>query len=205
MYSINNLTGNSPAIPTPAGASNVEMFTERPSMSMRTTDNNSLTITPTESVRQQLQNLPNEQQFEILRQIAMKKLQQESAERKMQASPSISSQHVQVDAPNYHPQNMLPMMNSETGPLLADVSMQQGVPNLPSTGTEVATSGIDTNMLQTYLGDATGGTTVSFDSIDGLSGELMQIGAVESIETTENNRRVDETLQAIQGLNNSAR
>jgi hypothetical protein len=61
------------------------------------------------------------------------------------------------------------------------------------------------NMIQQYLGDQ--GTSVSFESLEALSGNLMNvdfdpnIGAMESVMSDE--RQLEEANQALHALNNA--
>lgn len=181
--------------------------TTNSTMNIRTTDNSgmgSVTVTPTESVRQQLSSLPENQQFEILRQLAMNKLQQEAQHKQQlqqqQAGIATSSAPAPF-ADLFQAQGHVPVIqqtSSGSNVLLADVSMQQGL--LPgATGQDQSGQTMDLNMLQTYLGDQ--GTSVSFESIEGLSGNLLNISYDPNVAAMEN--VISETNQAIQSLGQS--
>ncbi|XP_033733822.1 putative transcription factor p65 homolog [Pecten maximus] len=196
-YSFNNL-GASPM--------QTDVATTAPSpMSVRTADNSgmgSVTVTPTESVRQQLASLPENQQFEILRQLAMSKLQHEALQKQHQQTgnmpvPSTTAPFADLF---HNQQQVVQQTNSSSNVLLADVSMQQGLMSSGAT-TSDQTGGqtVDLNMLQTYLGDQ--GTNVSFESIEGLSGNLLNISYDPNVAAMEN--VMSETNQAIQGLSQS--
>ena len=63
---------------------------EGTSLNVRTLDNTTMgnvTITPTESVRQQLANLPDDMQIKLLQNLAVRKLQEEASNRINQPSP----------------------------------------------------------------------------------------------------------------------
>ncbi|XP_021347356.1 putative transcription factor p65 homolog isoform X2 [Mizuhopecten yessoensis] len=201
-YSFNNLGASVMQTEVP--------ITAPSSMNVRTADNSgmgSVTVTPTESVRQQLASLPENQQFEILRQLAMNKLQQEALQKQQQQQPGnipVPSSSVPF-ADLFQAQNQQQIVqptNSGSNVLLADVSMQQGLQGLMSGATPQDQTGgqtMDLNMLQTYLGDQ--GTNVSFESIEGLSGNLLNISYDPNVAAMEN--VMSETSQAIQGLSQS--
>lgn len=181
--------------------------TTNSTMNIRTTDNSgmgSVTVTPTESVRQQLSSLPENQQFEILRQLAMNKLQQEAQHKQQlqqQQAGIATSSATAPFADLFQAQGHVPVIqqtSSGSNVLLADVSMQQGL--LPgATGQDQSGQTMDLNMLQTYLGDQ--GTSVSFESIEGLSGNLLNISYDPNVAAMEN--VISETNQAIQSLGQS--
>ncbi|XP_060069943.1 putative transcription factor p65 homolog [Ylistrum balloti] len=189
------------------------MQTEAPttvpsSMSVRTADNSgmgSVTVTPTESVRQQLASLPENQQFEILRQLAMNKLQHEAIQKQQQQSGNVQVQSSTTSfADLFQTQNQQPVVqqtNSSSNVLLADVSMQQGLMSGATASDQAGGATLDVNMLQTYLGDQ--GTNVSFESIEGLSGNLLNISYDPNVAAMENVMSINETNQAIQGLSQS--
>ncbi|XP_069116002.1 putative transcription factor p65 homolog isoform X1 [Argopecten irradians] len=199
-YSFNNLG---------ASAMQTDVATTAPSpMNVRTADNSgmgSVTVTPTESVRQQLASLPENQQFEILRQLAMNKLQHEALQKQQQTGniPAPSTTVPFADLfQTQNQQQVVQQTNSSSNVLLADVSMQQGLMSSGATPSDqTAGQTVDLNMLQTYLGDQ--GTNVSFESIEGLSGNLLNISYDPNVAAMENVMSVSETNQAIQGLSQS--
>lgn len=166
---------------SPLGASS--QFTPTTS-SVRTADNTgigNMTIN-VDSLKAQLAALPENIQNQLLQRLAMQKLQQDMAHQQT------ASQGFDLGASAAH------LSNSHNS-LLNDIPMN------PSLGLEQH----NLNMIQQYIVDQ--GITVSFESLEDLSGNLMNvefdpnIGATESVMSDE--RQLDEANQAIHALNQS--
>lgn len=136
-----------------------------------------------DSLKAQLASLPENLQNQLLQRLAMQKLQHEMAQQQT------SNQGFDLSAASSAG------LQSNSGVILNDIPMTQ------PTNTEQNTM----NMIQQYLGDQ--GTSVSFESLEALSGNLMNvdfdpnIGAMESVISDE--RQLEEANQAIHALNNA--
>lgn len=153
--------------------------------SVRTTDNTgigNMTIN-VDSLKAQLASLPENLQNQLLQRLAMQKLQHDMTQQQT------SSQGFDLSAASSSG------LQSNSGVILNDIPMTQ------PTITEQNTM----NMIQQYLGDQ--GTSVSFESLEALSGNLMNvdfdpnIGAMESVMSDE--RQLEEANQALHALNNA--
>lgn len=153
--------------------------------SVRTTDNTgigNMTIN-VDSLKAQLASLPENLQNQLLQRLAMQKLQHDMTQQQT------SSQGYDLSAASSSG------LQSNSGVILNDIPMTQ------PTITEQNTM----NMIQQYLGDQ--GTSVSFESLEALSGNLMNvdfdpnIGAMESVMSDE--RQLEEANQALHALNNA--
>lgn len=151
--------------------------------SVRTTDNTgmgSMTIN-VDSLKAQLVNLPENIQNQLLQRLAMQKLQQDM-------------QMAQTSSAGFDMAAASPGLHNNAG-LLSDMPMSQ------AGNTEQNTM----NMIQQYLGDQ--GTSVSFESLEALSGNIMNvefdpnIGAMESVMSDE--KQMDEANMAIHAMNQS--
>jgi hypothetical protein len=164
------------------GASSQLIYT---TSSVRTTDNTgigNMTIN-VDSLKAQLASLPENLQNQLLQRLAMQKLQHDMTQHQT------SSQGFDLSAASSSG------LQSNSGVILNDIPMTQ------PTITEQNTM----NMIQQYLGDQ--GTSVSFESLEALSGNLMNvdfdpnIGAMESVMSDE--RQLEEANQALHALNNA--
>lgn len=154
--------------------------------SVRTTDNTgigNMTIN-VDSLKAQLASLPENLQNQLLQRLAMQKLQHEMAQQQTSNQGGFDLSAASSAG-----------LQSNSGVILNDIPMTQ------PTNTEQNTM----NMIQQYLGDQ--GTSVSFESLEALSGNLMNvdfdpnIGAMESVMSDE--RQLEEANQAIHALNNA--
>lgn len=154
--------------------------------SVRTTDNTgigNMTIN-VDSLKAQLASLPENLQNQLLQRLAMQKLQHEMAQQQTSSQGGFDLSAASSAG-----------LQSNSGVILNDIPMTQ------PTNTEQNTM----NMIQQYLGDQ--GTSVSFESLEALSGNLMNvdfdpnIGAMESVMSDE--RQLEEANQAIHALNNA--
>lgn len=206
-YSYNN-TGALSAGPLPAVSASMD--TAQP-VNIHTMDKmamGSVTVAQSEASNVNVQDVP----FNILQQIALMKMQQEAArqhqQQQQQRQPAATQgQAAGTSTQNFDMSNYV-TQSTGTGVVYSDVSMQQAA-GVPTQENQTATVDLPLQMLQQYLGDQ-GTSSVSFESLDGLSGNLMNldydpnIGAMENVSSDgANQRQVDETHQAVNALNNS--
>lgn len=206
-YSYNN-TGALSAGPLPAVSATMDTAQPVNIQSMDKMAMGSVTVAQSETSNVNVQDVP----FNILQQIALMKMQQEAArqhqQQQQQRQPAASQGQAAGTSTQNFDMNNYVTQTTGAGVVYSDVSMQQAA-GVPTQENQTATADLPLQMLQQYLGDQ-GTSSVSFESLDGLSGNLMNldydpnIGAMENVSSDgANQRQVDETHQAVNALNNS--
>lgn len=171
------------------------------SLNVRTLDNTTMgnvTITPTESVRQQLANLPDDVQIKLLQNLAVRKLQEEATSRINQPGQPQEKDHSTflqslLGGGMGMPQNLNPAQQLNQNLMMGGQAMGQ-------------CSGMDQEnvdlMLQAYLGDQD--QNMSFDSFGSNIGTMNfdpSVGA--NLNVTNDQGGLDETKTAVQSLGQS--
>lgn len=171
------------------------------SLNVRTLDNTTMgnvTITPTESVRQQLANLPDDVQIKLLQNLAVRKLQEEATSRINQPGHPLEKDHSTflqslLGGGMGMPQNSNPTQLLNQNLMMGGQAMGQ-------------CSGMDQEnvdlMLQAYLGDQD--QNMSFDSFGSNIGNMNfdpSVGA--NLNVTNDQGGLDETKTAVQSLGQS--
>jgi hypothetical protein len=184
--------------------SNVTSTKDGTSLNVRTVDNTtmgSVTITPTDSVRQQLANLPDDVQNKLLQTLAYRKLQEEATSRVNQ-TPAMDNK----DANNFIQTLIGSAMNvpqqqanaSQTQTPAQNIMLGGGQPMHQNEGMDNANVDL---LFQTYLGDQD--QNMSFDSFGSNLGNLNFDPSVAAMVNVSSDQGIDETRAAIQSLNQS--
>lgn len=199
-YTVENLLGGAHQMP-PVSNVTTTHTKDGTSLNVRTLDNTTMgnvTITPTESVRQQLANLPDDVQIKLLQNLAVRKLQEEATSRINQPGQPLEKDHSTFlqSLPGGGmgmPQNSNPAQPLNQNLMMGGQAMGQ-------------CSGMDQEnvdlMLQAYLGDQD--QNMSFDSFGSNIGNMNfdpSVGA--NLNVTNDQGGLDETKTAVQSLGQS--
>lgn len=181
--------------------SNVTTTKDGTSLNVRTVDNTTMgnvTITPTESVRQQLANLPDDVQNKLLQTIAYRKLQEEASSR-INQNTTMDNKDANTFIQTLIGSAMSVPQPSNTSQTPAQNIMLGGGHAMPQN------SGMDHEnvdlLFQTYLGDQD--QNMSFDSFGSNLGNLNFDPTVAAMVNVSSEQGIDETRAAIQSLNQS--
>ena len=172
---------------------------EGTSLNVRTLDNTTMgnvTITPTESVRQQLANLPDDMQIKLLQNLAVRKLQEEASNRINQPSPLDTSNTTAFI------QSLIgggmPMTQGSNPTQTPSQNLLLGGAHGLTQATGMEQENVDL-LFQTYLGDQD--QNMSFDSFGSNMGNIMNFDpTLVTSGGASGDQGMDETRAAVQSL-----
>nr|XP_022332457.1 putative transcription factor p65 homolog [Crassostrea virginica] len=172
---------------------------EGTSLNVRTLDNTTMgnvTITPTESVRQQLANLPDDMQIKLLQNLAVRKLQEEASNRINQPSPLDTSNTAAFIQSLIG--GSMPMTQGSNPTQTPTQNLLLGGAQGLTQATGMEQENVDL-LFQTYLGDQD--QNMSFDSFGSNMGNIMNFDpTLVTSGGASGDQGMDETRAAVQSL-----
>ncbi|XP_061167101.1 putative transcription factor p65 homolog [Saccostrea echinata] len=201
-YSMENILGGGAHQMTATSSVTTTLTKDGTSLNVRTLDNTtmgSVTITPTDSVRQQLANLPDDVQNKLLQIIANRKLQEEATNRMNQST--IDTKETSAFIQNLIGGGLPMPPTSNPGQTPAQNILLPGGPALQQ-NSGMEQDNVDL-MFQAYLGDQE--QNMSFDSFGCNIGNDMNFdpNVAAMINVASDQGGMDETRAAVHSLNQS--